>query len=426
MGHPNSVRLPASLQTLLWTCWPTHTLRRLSEANPEPFTVRFLPDQAYVVVSSPEAVKEVLTGFGQAGNEELRPFLGDHSLFLLRGAEHKEHRAVLRPLFEGAAAQRRAEAIARLTLEEVSSLRPGQKLQLGSWMRRLTARIMVALLFGLENGKEADEATRIVLHATHSVSGPAMFFEFLRRDLGPWSPGARLNAALSRVEDLIRREMRSSAPSRESVAALLCDESLDWSAALVVDEVKTLLAAGHDPTAAALAWALLWVHADGNVRTRLVSELPSVDLLGPPARELGYLDAVCREVLRILPIVPAVDRLVTEPCEFMGHQVPAGSRLVACSFLTHRRPEIYAEPAEFRPERFLEKQYTPFEYYPFGGGHRRCIGAHFAMMQMRVVLGTILSRVRFADAKMVNGTHSRGVTWFPPERATLTVQEIWA
>lgn len=159
------------------------------------------------------------------------------------------------------------------------------------------------------------------------------------------------------------------------------------------DELLTLLFAGHETTGMALAWALFWIHRTPGVLERLRAEL---DALGPTpdpdqASRLPYLDAVCKETLRIRPVIPVASRAVVKPMAIQGYGVDPGQRVFAAIYLTHRREDLYPEPERFRPERFLERKFTPYEYLPFGGGVRRCLGMAFALYEMKVVLATLVS-----------------------------------
>ena len=165
----------------------------------------------------------------------------------------------------------------------------------------------------------------------------------------------------------------------------------------VRDELKTLLIAGHETVAVALAWAFYWLHRQPEVMQRLQAELHT--LHRPPHADdlahLPYLSAVCSEALRLYPVVPAVSRQLRQPLRLCGYTLPAGVAVGAAIPLAHCNPERYPDPLRFRPERFLEQTYTPFEYLPFGGGARRCVGAAFAVYELKIVLGSILAQHRF-------------------------------
>jgi unspecific monooxygenase len=397
--------MPAWAQTLLWVCWPTGALDRFAARLDEPFTIRLLGDRAYVLVSAPDAVKEVLLGFPDASNEELRPFLGDSSLFLLRGEPHARHRRLLQPALGREALEPQAGHIRERTLLAVSGWKRGDVVDVNALARGIALDVIARALFG----EGAAEIRQLLLELTDLVAGPAMFFALLRRDLGPLSPGRRINRLLRAADERIRDRGR-----RGGLLDGLTDDEL-------VDETKTLLAAGYDPVASAVAWALYWIHADAAVHERLEADVAACAERGP------YLDMICRETLRILPIVPVADRVTERRTDFMGHTLEAGTRLAACAYLTHRRPDVYDEPLAFRPERFEGRQFSPFEYYPFGGGRRRCVGAQFALFQMKLVLATLLAAVRFATPFRGRvRVAPRGVTMAPSRRLRLTVEAVRA
>jgi cytochrome P450 len=190
------------------------------------------------------------------------------------------------------------------------------------------------------------------------------------------------------------------------------------------DELMTLLLAGHETTATAIAWALYWVHKFPNIREQILQELETLgdnpDPLSLP--RLPYLTAVCNETLRIYPVaILTVPRAVKEPVELMGYPLEPGTRLYGCIYLTHHREDIYPNSQQFKPERFLERQFSPYEFLPFGGGIRRCIGETLALFEMKLVLATILQRYELTLAdQRPERPKRRGVT-FAPERGVKMV-----
>ncbi len=161
------------------------------------------------------------------------------------------------------------------------------------------------------------------------------------------------------------------------------------------DQLFTFLFAGHETTAIALAWALYHIHRNPEVLTRLHQELDQAPDDSPATLvSLPYLKAVVQETLRLYPIVTEVLRLLKEPMELGEYRVPAGHAVAAAAVLAHYQPDVYPEPELFKPERFLQRSFSPFEYMPFGGGHRRCVGAAFSTYEMQIVLGTICKRYR--------------------------------
>jgi cytochrome P450 len=170
------------------------------------------------------------------------------------------------------------------------------------------------------------------------------------------------------------------------------------------DDLITLIAAGDDTVASALSWALFWVARTPRVAERIINGDDGVDRGATPEHMAGsgYLEAVCAEALRITPVVDIVSRKTTVPVTIQGFDIPVGSLLSPAIYLVHRRPQVYDTPDVFRPERFLEGKFRPSEYFPFGGGSRRCIGAALAIAEMKTVLGTIVGRYEVRPASIAD------------------------
>jgi cytochrome P450 len=196
----------------------------------------------------------------------------------------------------------------------------------------------------------------------------------------------------------------------------------------VRDAIITILIAGHDTTALALSWALIDLVPRPEVVDRLTDELRRVTGGGPPEAEhlpaLEYLDAAIRESLRHSPVVPFVVRKTVRPFATGGREYPAGVVLCPCSFLVHRREELYPEPDRFRPERFLERKFGPHEWFPFGGGNRVCLGMPFALYEMKVLLATLFSHVRLArPAGARSRSRRQGLVLGPDDGARMLVAQ---
>lgn len=191
------------------------------------------------------------------------------------------------------------------------------------------------------------------------------------------------------------------------------------------DELMTLMFAGHETTATAVAWALYWVHHLPDVREQLLQELDTLGDSPDPTSifRLPYLSAVCNETLRIYPVAMLTfPRVVQEPVELLRHYLEPGTVVVGCIYLTHQREDLYPEPKQFKPERFLNRQFSPYEFMPFGGGARRCIGEALAQVEMKLVLATILSRYQLALAdKQPVRPQRRGVTLAPASGVEMVV-----
>ena len=247
----------------------------------------------------------------------------------------------------------------------------------------------------------------------------------LRQDFGPLSPWGSFVRNRQQIDQLIYDEIaeRRSHPdaSRNDILTLLMSARDEAGEALtdleLRDELMTLLVVGHETTATAITWALYWIHKLPTVRKKLLNELQALDgPLDPGALfRLPYLNAVCCETLRIYPVgLLTFPRVTRSRLELMGFSLEPGTVVVGCIYLAHHREDVYPDPDEFRPERFLERRYSPFEYLPFGGGVRRCIGMAFAQFEMKLVISGILSgfELALAGSRSVRPVR-RGVTSGP-------------
>jgi unspecific monooxygenase len=217
-----------------------------------------------------------------------------------------------------------------------------------------------------------------------------------------WMPFYKhLRAVDEMLFAIIRRRRSSSGSGNADVLEGLLDARHEDGQALsdqeIRDAVITMLVAGHETSTISLAWIFERLLAHPEVVEKLRAELATVAggnaIEAEHLPQLDYLDAVIRESLRVRTIIPFVTRLVKSPFTAGGREYPAGTHLSPCIHLVHRRPEIYPEPDKFRPERFLERRFTPYEWLPFGGGNRLCVGMAFALYEMKVVVATIFAKM---------------------------------
>ena len=235
------------------------------------------------------------------------------------------------------------------------------------------------------------------------LSASLLFFPVLQQDWGAWSPWGKFVRQRQQIYDLLQAEIdqRRSQPEIKgndvlSLMLLARDEDGQPMTDIELqDELMTMLFAGHETTATALTWALYWIHKLPVVKDKLLQELDSQGNDTEPLAiaSLPYLTAVCNETIRIYPVSPIVfPRSSRISVEIAGQQFPPETNLVPCIYLVHHREDIYPEPKQFKPERFLERQFSPAEFIPFGGGNRRCLGYALAMLEMKLVLATIMSQ----------------------------------
>jgi cytochrome P450 family 135 len=387
MALPPGPRAPAAWQTVGWMVRPAAFLARVHERFGEPVTVRTLwMDEPMVLFSSPDAVREVFRldpAVAPAGQswEFLRPFAGPHSILVLDGEEHLRERRLIQTPFHGERMRAFQPAVAELARRELDTW--SGRVRTLDRMKHLTLEIILRIVFGARGEREV-LALRDAVHSTlDSVrSMPRMLaMSLVQRDLGPRSPWGRFRLAVERFDalllDVVAR--RRAEPGGDSMLALLLEQrDEDGNPPTdrhLRDQLVALLAAGHDTSAASLAWAFERLARHPAVHARLRE--------GDPA----YLDAVVKEVLRVRPALTIAPRKLLEPVQIAGWTLPAGVHVTACLWLALRREDLWPEAAAFRPERWLVgPSPNPMSWIPFGGGVRRCAGAPFAEMEMREVL----------------------------------------
>jgi cytochrome P450 family 110 len=255
--------------------------------------------------------------------------------------------------------------------------------------RAITLQVIVRAVFGVEEAGERERVAAAVRNMLAAYTPPLMLVPALRVGPGPWARFRKARAAFdAAMRAQIWRRRAGENGRKDILSQLLALRYEDGSGLAeddLLDELRTLLVAGHDTTAGVLAWALYYLHAKDGLRAERART------------DTAYLDAAMNEALRMHPVVPIVGRHLRAPLAFRGTIVPAGGNVALATFLLHAREDVFGEaPAEFRPERFLAgRKFTPFEFAPFGGGHRRCIGAAFAVFELRIILATMLAARRF-------------------------------
>jgi len=409
---------PPLLQMLQWIAYPMRYMEICAQRYGDLFALRLGEQSAPIVfVSNPQALQEILVGSSKAFeasgelNRLFRPLLGNHSVVTLSGASHQRRRQLLMPPFHGERMRTYGELITEITEDVMGRWQPGQPFKVRASTQTITLRVMLRSVFGLEEGPRYRQLEQILAELIEGSSSPLsaamLYFPALQRDLGPLTPWSQVLQRQRRVDELLYAEIRERRlrpdPSRTDILSLLMAARDEAGAGLgdveLRDELMTLLVAGHETTATALAWALYWIHRQPAVRKTLLQELDGIGHDPSAVLRLPYLNAVCAETLRIYPVgLLTFPRLVKEPVSLLGYDLEPGTILAGSIYLTHRRLDLYPEPDQFRPERFLERQFSPYEYLPFGGGSRRCIGLAFAQLEMKVVLAQILSRLELALA----------------------------
>jgi cytochrome P450 family 110 len=408
MNLPPRLDATATQQGLAWLARPYDFLRECAEELGDAFTLDLGTHGTYVMLSHPKAVREVFTGdatmlHAGKGNMVLQAFLGRHSLLLLEEERHLGERRMLLPAFHGARIAEHTELMHQLAAGRINRWEPGQAIDVQHVMQELTLEVILRVVFGLSEGAALHELRARLQDFLNDPKFNLALIGQLEADLGESESWRAFRDEFQQVRELLDAQVarRRAAMEGEGEGAqpsdvlgmMLLARREDGSALSdeeLRDELVTLVVTGYETTATALAWALYWLAQEPKVRAELVSlmrRLPLQEALAHPA-----LDAFCKEVLRIHPVIPVVARQVQDTVEVAGYTLPPGITVAPCIYLTHHRPDLYPDPDEFRPARFMERRYGPYEYLPFGGGARRCIGMPLALWEMKVVLAALLPR----------------------------------
>jgi len=355
-----------------------------------------------VVTGDPEGVREILGAdpdtFGALGVELLGPIIGESSLILLGGPRHRAARKLLAPSFHGARMRAYGTAIRTITRAETGRWPVDRAFAVQDSTQAISLRVIIETVFGVTTPERAARFHTALVGLIGALKPSFMFLTALRTPL--WRPWVRFQRVVSAVEQLVYAEIaerRARSQVGEDILSLLIASRYEDGSAPgereILEQLMTLLGAGHETTAIALAWACHLVATHAEVEERLLEELRA---LGPDpdpeaVARLPYLEAVCQETLRLKPLTPTIARMLVRPLRLRGHDLPAGVTVGASVLAVHRRADLYPEPETFRPERFLARSFAPYEYLPFGGGARRCLGAAFALYEMKLVLATILA-----------------------------------
>ncbi|MBE9064411.1 cytochrome P450 [cf. Phormidesmis sp. LEGE 11477] len=422
---------PKFLQTTRWMLDPAGYLHKKFDRHGDIFQAAIAWGRAECcLLSNPQAIQYLLTHdtgkeLSAPGelNQIVEPLVGSKSVMLLSGSAHRNRRRLTMPPFHGEHLATYAQLIAQVTEGAITQWSPGDTINVRKTMQKITMRVILQVVFGLYEGDRYEQLEQLLGRRMDMTATPAssilIFLPWLTKDVGDWSPGGRLRQMTEKTDELLFAEIEERranldanlAPERLDILSLLLaardEEGNQLSNRELRDELMTLLVAGHETTATALTWAMYWIHSRPEVKKKLVEELQTLNSSKDNSPkdieqvlQLPYLSAVCDETLRIHPVAMLTfPRQVEKPVDIGLYHFEPGTILMGCIYLLHQREDLYPKPEQFRPERFLERQFSPYEFMPFGGGVRRCIGTALAKYEMKIALSTILSQ---ADLSLAN------------------------
>jgi len=394
------------VQTLRWAFRPLPFMQECRSRYGDSFSVRFLGfERPMVMISDPVAIKALYmereNGLPPGRNIILEPIVGSRSLLIQEGAEHLSRRRLMLPSFHGERMRSYEATVEEIVTAEIDSWPLDREFPVHSRMQDVTLEVILRVVFGVSEGPRLDRLRGMLATVLQETAAPAkQLIGLATRRFGSGGPWARFEGKLREVDELLYAEIREhrargGLEEREDVLSMLMLAEFEDGGTLsdeeLRDQLMTLLLAGHETTATALAWTFDLLLRHEAALGRLRDEL-----------EAGgdeYLRATISESLRLRPVIPLAGRRLTRELSVDGLTLPVGTDVTPAIWLTHTRADLYPEPFAFRPERFLDSAPDTYGWVPFGGGIRRCIGASFAEFEMRIVLREVLTRcdLRKAD-----------------------------
>ena len=444
MNRISGLKTPRLMQNLQWVLDPTGYMESAARQRPDIFRAKVVGfNSDLIFVNHPQAVQYILTNdrkeFTSPGelNQILAPLVGNTAIFLLSGERHRRQRQLLMPPFHGDRMRTYGQLITNLTERTMSQLPVEKSFVARSVLQSISLRVILEAVFGVQQEDRYQQLQQLLGSMGENFSSPLssmfLFFPFLQQDWGAWSPWGAFLRQRQQLDELLYAEIsdRRANPrsDRTDILSLLMasrdEEGIPMTDQELRDELVSLMIAGHETTATAMTWALYWIHHLPDVRAKLLQELDSLGSDSDPTSitRLPYLTAVCQETLRIYPIAMLTfPRVVQQPLKLLGYDLEPGMTLMGCIYLVHQREELYPQPKQFRPERFLTNKFSNYEFMPFGGGVRRCIGEALALFEMKLVLATILSQYELALAEQRPvQPKRRGVTLAPAGGVKITL-----
>jgi len=408
MTLPPGPSAPPTVQTARWLYRPIEFMDACRRRHGDAFSVMFLGfDTPMVMISDPESIRALYrsreNGLPPGRTVTLEPVMGARSVLLLEGSEHLSRRKAMLPAFHGERMRQYETVISEVARAEIASWPLDSAFPIHPRMQAVTLEVILRAVFGITDPARLERMRGLLARMLGNLASPRLQLRvLLARRFGRSDPMDDVRQEGRAVDDLIQAEIgeRRADPrlaERDDILSMLMaarfEDGAEMSDEELRDQLITLLLAGHETTATGLAWTfdLLLRHPDALSRLR-----PELE-----AGEDEYLRAVISEALRLRPVVPLAGRRLRSELRVDGHVLPEGTDVTPAIWLAHTRADVYPDPLEFRPERFLDGAPETYAWIPFGGGVRRCVGAAFAEFEMRVVLREVLTRcdLRLAGSK---------------------------
>lgn len=412
---PNCINSPSWWQLIKWISDPIEFQKKCNQKYGDIFSIQLSGLGSYVIIGNPKAIQEIFTqdskfDIGRA-NKLARVLIGSNSLMLMDGYRHQRERKLLMPPFHGEKLQAYAEKICLITKQIASQWQIGEPFVVQSTMQKVSLEVILQIVFGLSEGERYQQIKPLLTSWLNMTDSPLrssmLFLPFLQQDFGKWTPWGRMKSKQRSLNQLLQAEIEEKRAMNNQgkfdVLSLMMTARDENGQAMTDDELKdellTILLAGHETTATTLAWAFYEIHQNSDVLKQLHEELNNLGENPQPMTiaQLPYLTAVCQETLRMYPVLSGLfPRISKSAINIGGYEFDANTTFMPSMYLVHYREDLYSNPEKFNPKRFLERQYSPSEYIPFGGGSRRCLGYALALLEMKLVLATVLSNYQLS------------------------------
>jgi cytochrome P450 len=416
-------------QTLRWAFRPIQFMEDCRRRFGDSFSVRFVGfERPMVMISDPEAIKALYRerehGLPPGRNVVLEPILGSTSLLIQEGAEHLSRRRLMLPPFHGERMRSYEAAMTEVVEAEIDSWPLNAEFPIHPRMQAITLEVILRVVFGVSSGPRLDRLRQMLSTVLEETTTPGrQVLGLALQRFGGDGPFARFEGQLREVDELLFAEIaehreRPDLEEREDILSMLMTAEFEDGSRMedqeLRDQLMTLLLAGHETTATALAWTFDLLLRHPRALERLRDSLE--------AGEEDYLRATISESLRLRPVIPLAGRRLSKELVADGLTLPAGTDVTPSIWLAHTRPDAYPEPYAFKPERFLEEGPDTYAWIPFGGSVRRCIGATFAEFEMRIVLREVLTRCELRKANpRPERTGRRNITLSPKDGTPVVV-----
>jgi unspecific monooxygenase len=415
---PKSINIPPWLQLVNWIVDPIGFQQRYSQKYGDIFSIHLGGIGSAVILGNPQAIQEIFNQDSKfdigRGNDLAEPLLGENSLMLMDGDRHRRERKLLMPPFHGERLQAYAKQICLITEQVTSQWQVGQPFVARSTMQKISLEVILQIVFGLSEGERYQQLKPLLTAWVNMTDSPLrssmLFLKFLQKDWGTWTPWGQMKQRQAQIHDLLQAEIAEKRTKQDDkrgdVLSLMMAARDENGQAMsdeeLRDELLSILFAGHETTATTLAWAFYQIHQHPDILKKLQQELDSLGDNPNPMEiaQLPYLTAVCQETLRMYPVIPVLfPRIAKSSVKIAGYEFDAETTFMPSIYLVHYQENLYPHAEQFKPERFLERQYSPGEYLPFGGGSRRCLGYALAQLEMKLVLATVLSKYQLGNSE---------------------------